>query len=318
MLWLTWRQHRAELVAAIILLAAIGVLLLVSGISMHRAFDAEGVAACLGRLGDGRSTCGEIVTGFSDRYIVWGDLLTWLNLLPGLAGVFVGAPLLGRELEDGTWKFAFTQSVTRTRWLTIKLTAVGLVVVALAAAFTALFTWWRAPLDAIEGRIASGGFNFEGLSLASGALFSLAVGVFAGALLRRTVPAMAVSLLGYFAVRTPIELYARPRYETPLLRIVGSDERVGPSTTNWVLSQGWINAEGEKLSRGERNSLLGQVKDSGTNLDRYMRDNGLRQYVEYQPDERFWHFQIIEAALLLGLTALLMTLSIWLIRRRTT
>lgn len=54
--------------------------------------------------------------------------------------MLIGAPLIARELEHGTWKLAFTQTVTRTRWLTVTLAVVGLGVLVLASAFTLLFT----------------------------------------------------------------------------------------------------------------------------------------------------------------------------------
>src|SRR3954452_9070622 len=141
MLWVPWRQHRAEMAGAALLLVVIAAPLIVSGLAMRQAYHGDGVAACIANP-DSRAGCDQIVAGFFDRYVGTGDRLTWFTLLPALAGVFVGAPLLGREFEHGTWKLAFTQTVTRTRWLATKLALVGVGVLIVAAAFTALFAWW--------------------------------------------------------------------------------------------------------------------------------------------------------------------------------
>jgi hypothetical protein len=204
------------------------------------------------------------------------------------------------------------------------LALVGLGVVIVAAAFTALFTWWRAPLDAIEGRIGATGFNLEGSNLTVAALFAFGAGTLAGVLLRRTVAAMAVTLAAYVAVRVPVEIYARPRYQTPRLRITdpaargGSQDKGRQFTTDWVLGQGWIDAAGHKLTDAERTTILRQLYDNGTPIEQYMAQHGLRHYAEYHPASSFWTLQLVEAVIYLGLAAALLATAIWFIRRRTT
>lgn len=131
---------------------------------------------------------------------------------------------------------------------------------------------------------------------------------------------MAATLMIYFSVRLPLELYLRPHYQRPLLRTLSpaSTGGRGGRTTDWVLSQGWIDSTGHKLSRSERGAILQQLRNGVTSVERYMVDHGLRQYVEYHPDTRFWHFQFVEALLLFTLSGVLVAASIWLIRRRTT
>lgn len=91
----------------------------------------------------------------------------------------------------------------------------------------------------------------------------------------------------------------------------------GGRTTDWVLSQGWIDSAGQRLSSSERASILQRLRSGVPTVDQYMADHGLRHYVLYQPDTRFWHFQLVEAGLLVGISAALLAASIWLIRRRT-
>src|SRR6266508_599402 len=130
MLWLTWRQHRAEVLGGLVLLAALGAVLVVTGLPMHAAYTNQGVAACVAGAGVAED-CDALLEGFAGRYVGLGDLLTLLTVLPVLAGVFIGAPLLGRELEHGTWRLAWAQGVTRTRWLAVKLPLLTAVVAVL-------------------------------------------------------------------------------------------------------------------------------------------------------------------------------------------
>lgn len=212
MLWVTWRQHRAELLVAIALLAAAAVPLIVTGSVVHGRYQSDGVAACVADPAS-RTGCDVLVDAFLRRYGEWGNRFIWVAFLPALAGVFVGSPLLAREFEQGTWRLAFTQSATRTRWLAVKLTLVGAGVAAVACAFAVLFTWWRAPLDQIGGRLHTSAFVVAAPSLPSVTLFAFALGVLAGALLKRTIPAMAATLATYLPARIFMEEYARPRYQ---------------------------------------------------------------------------------------------------------
>ena len=68
--------------------------------------------------------------------------------------MFVGAPLVARELESGTFRFAWTQGRSRVQWIVIKLVLLAVVLTAFALAFSALFTWWYRPFDAISGRMS--------------------------------------------------------------------------------------------------------------------------------------------------------------------
>jgi hypothetical protein len=115
MTWVTWRQHRAEALGAALLLGVLGALLVALGLAMHSSYRGDGVAACLARPAGGHG-CSDLVSRFVDSYGAASDFISsWLPLLPALAGVFIGAPLLAREYEHGTWQLAWTQSVSRRR-----------------------------------------------------------------------------------------------------------------------------------------------------------------------------------------------------------
>jgi hypothetical protein len=324
--WVAWRQHRTELFVAALLLAVVSVPVLVTGVDMHHRFDADGVAACVDAANP-TDRCDAVVDAFLARYTEWGNRFAWVALRPGLAGVFVGAPLLAREFESGTWRLAFTQSVTRLRWLAGRLAVVAAGVAVTAALFAVLFTWWRGPLDRIGGRLHTASFVVGAPGLVAVSLFALALGVFAGAVLRRLIAAMAATLAAFVVVRVTMEEYARPAYREPLVRIaepstVPVRDRAGG--TDWTVDTGWIDRAGHRLTTAEEAAIIDRVYGGapaavhgpGTPIDRYLAEHGLRHYTEYHPDSSFWSMQAIESAWFLGFAAALVLATAWSVRRR--
>jgi len=324
MLWLTWRQHRAEALGGLVLLAALGVVLVVSGLPMHPAYTDQGVAACVADAGRAAG-CDTLVEQFTARYVGLGDLLMLLTVLPALAGVFIGAPLLGRELEQGTWRLAWTQGVTRTRWLAVKLALLTAAVTVLAAGFTALFTWWRGPLDGIQGRFDGAAYNFEGAVPTASAVFAFALGTLAGTLTRRTIPAMALTFFGYWIVWLSLALLGRPRFLAPLVRTFDPGADAATTTAgrgalgagrDWILDSGLIDRAGHRLTLAQESAVLGAARKADDTLA-YLHQHGIRSLEVYQPGDRFWTFQLIEAGLLVALAAVLLGVAVWLVHRQT-
>lgn len=323
MLWLTWRQHRAEALAALLLFVLLAVPIVVGGLAMHDAYRIDGVAACV--ADSAGAGCSDLVARFVDRHQEWANRLLWAAFLPALTGAFVGAPLLAREFEQGTWRFAFTQTVPRARWLAVKLALVGGSVAVLTAAFAALIGWWRMPLDEISGRMHAPAFLVAVPGLTAAAVFTFAVGVLAGALLQRTVVAMGATLLVFLAVRLPLEEYVRPHYRTPLVRVAepSTQPAAWRPDRNWTVHSGWVDTTGHRLTDAEEDALLRQVDGgvdavygSGVRTERFMLDHGLRHYIEYHPDGRFALFQAIESALFLVPAAVVLVAAVLVVRRR--
>jgi hypothetical protein len=326
MLWLTWRQHRAEVLGGLVLLAALAALLLVTGLPMHAAYTDQGVAACVAGGTTEAEECGLLLEQFTRRYVGLGDLLALLTMLPALAGVFIGAPLLGRELEHGTWRLAWAQGVTRTRWLAIKLALLTAAVTVLAVGVTALFTWWRGPLDGIQGRFDGAAYNFEGVVPTASAVFAFALGTLAGTLARRTIPAMALTFSGYWIVWLPLVLVGRPRFLAPLVRTFDpgaatADTPAGRGALgagrDWVLDSGLIDRAGHRLTLAQESAVLRAARDADISELAYLQQHGIRSFEVYQPGERFWTFQLIEAGLLVAVAAVLLGVAVWLVHRRT-
>ncbi len=214
MTWLTWRQHRSEALAAAATLAVLTAILLAVGLPMHSSFDHD-IAVCFDGSTANREMCSTNIAVFQKSFGFTTTVLILLNAVPFLLGALIGAPLLARELETGTWQLAWTQAVPRMRWLSVKTVALVTLIVVLTSAFAALVTWFRQPLDVLYGRNDASGFDVAGLVPAAYALFAFAAGAAAGAILRRSIPALTASLLVFVAVRATVESALRPRYRTP-------------------------------------------------------------------------------------------------------
>ena len=319
MSWLIWRQHRLAGLAAVLLLLAVAVPLVISGLAMRASYDQLGIAACLGGT-DAR--CAGLLSQFSDLYRGWGQQwLPWLDFVPGLLGALVGAPLLARELEQRTHLLAWTQGVTRRRWLVAKLAALVLAIVLLGVAFTALISWWRWPLDQLEGHFSPNTFDFEGLVPTAYTLFAFALGTFLGVALRRSVAAMGATIAVFFVVRYPlVEVLLRPHFQAPLQATESpgstkADVLLGRGS--WLVDSGLQDASGAHLSDAQVQTLARQALDAGLSPGLWFQEHGYLRWLVYQPADRFWTFQAVEAAIFVALALVLVAVTFRLLRRAT-
>jgi hypothetical protein len=208
---LTWLQFRMHAVVALVGLLALAVVSVVTGPYLVHLYDAI-VRPCAvhGDCSEARTTLLRHDTG----------LRTWLGILvvvtPGIIGVFWGAPLVSRELEAGTFRMAWTQTVTRTRWLVTRVVVVGLAGVAVTGLLSLAVSWWAGPLDrATLDQFVT--FDQRDIVPLGHAAFAFTLGVAAGVLIRRTLPAMATTMVGFLAVRLSFNHWVRPHLIGPVL-----------------------------------------------------------------------------------------------------
>ena len=310
--WVTWRQHRAALtaIAAVLLLAILTMWWF--GSKMHYHFAQLGLSDCA--LGRRTQSCTERLDAFSADQNLVTILATALVLLPLLFGVFLGAPMLAREYESGTFRFAFTQGAGRNRWLASRIALLTGFTVATAAATTLVVMWWYGPLVALNGRLGGNIYESYGPVFVSRALLAFALGILTGALLRRVIPAIAVTLAAWIAVLIVSVALVRPRLLPPLKAV----DTAIPGVHPWIVEQTWTAPDGHVLGDDEVNSLQYTTATAGHKLDAaaYLASQGYRYAGYYQPANRFWAFQAIEAG---GLTLLALACiagAIWLVRRR--
>jgi len=352
-IWLVWRQHRKQALFALLALTALAAFLVPTGLQMHHAFEKAGLDDCLPAVarvdfeavGDqaqtpGRATdpasarnaaCKDLARQFTGRFGSQGGLGVLLWFVPLFAGLFWGAPLVAREIEHGTHRLVWTQGVSRLRWALVKFGLVGAGVVLAAACYALLVTWWRAPLDQASGqRFLSPGpaFDIEGLVPVGYALFAVALGVLGGVLTRKNQAAMAITLVGFLAVRLAVEVWARPHFLAPLRRTFAVQGTRQPNelSGDWVYRAGVYSAQGKRLDGGVFGSWTSAfcpppstvAHAPPTTVSRCLAQYGAGAYNQelYHPASRFWLFQGIETALFVVLAALLLLAAIQWIRRR--
>jgi uncharacterized membrane protein len=296
-------------------LAALGVLALITGLPMYSAYRNDGVAGCLA-ANDSTASCTQIVDAFRDKFSRLPTAVAGqLNFAPMLVAVLVGAPLLAREYEQGTWQLACTQAVPRTRWAAMKIVLVVGVVGAVALGLSAVLGWWVHPLGSTPFSVER--FNYGAPVLTGYFLLAVAVGILAGTIIRRAIPAMVAALAVFLPIRLLVEFWLRPRYLTPET-IVGTepgDSDLVQGVLNgdgWVLDSYLVGPLGDRLSDSEEFDLLG---GGGIVEEATLVQHGLREAVSYHPAGRFWEFQFIEMAIFSGLALACVLLAIWRVRR---
>ncbi|RJL22717.1 ABC transporter permease [Bailinhaonella thermotolerans] len=308
MFWLTWRQHRAQMLVTASFLLALGALLLGSAIEAAVYAAAHAPPGCPGPS----VACAEVGAGLSARYQAVYSLYGWMPLLaPALIGAFWGAPLLGREYERGTHLLAWTQSVSPARWLAVKLGVLGGAVALGGLALSAMATAWRASFpDSVAGTWFGnlGVFNMVGVVPAAWWAFAFATGAAAGAFLRRTLPAMAVTVAvvaaAVFGLFSLSDHYAEPA------RTVTTDRAAVFARDSRLLREAWVAPSGAETEAVPM-TVCPSPPDAGRSgrnaeaRERCLFQAGYRLAVYHHPPERFWRFQWIEAGILLAASAVL-------------
>jgi ABC-2 family transporter protein len=320
MIAMAWRQHRAQLLVSAALIGAVGGYLLASGLQMSSYQTSIGLSHCLSVHGQ----CDLLAEAFFHRFGGSAGLFSLLDLLPLLAGMFWGAPLIARETERGTHRMAWTQAVSRGRWLAVKLAVFTGAAVIAAAVVALLLAWWLRPFDRLFAinaggnvdRMAPGLFDLSGIVPAASTLFAFALGAAAGALIRRTIPAMAVALGGYLAVWLPLGSW-RYRIFAPATAHGPFGRTPSVPVNAYVLANSYTNAAGHPVSFASmaKACMHSHGAERGVRLS-CLAAKGYRFSTTYQPDSRFWPIQGVESGILLAAAVLLLAIAVWWTARR--
>ena len=162
-----------------------------------------------------------------------------------MIGLLIGAPAVAGEVETGTGNFAWTQSITRGRWLLAKAGWLLLAAAVWGGCVSALVTWWSGPRNALYGNaFQPNDFDMQGIVPVGYALFGMALGIAAGALLRRTLPAIAVTLAGFVGVRVLVAQVFRAHYLTAVTTYYSVTSNWQPASGSWVLGSGVVDKAG--------------------------------------------------------------------------
>jgi hypothetical protein len=327
----TWRQHRIALGGVAVLLGGLAMYLWVAGLPMHHAYAAA--TACRPVTS---YACQNQVIDFTSSYSTAVDMVALLlPVVPALIGAFVGAPVLARELETGTFRYAWTQGFGRRRWTLAKLVPLAVTVTAATGLFSLVFSWYARPFFADGSRIPLDPtlFGLRWVTFAAWTLAAFAVGALAGFLIRRVVAAIAATLAVYAGLLFTARLYLQQHYLSPL---VGRN-LFSPPASAWILGGWWTkgsmtisqSAMAQVITPMFRQTLPALVPKNvkGDDVKFYkgtantqvlstLVRHGYTQWTSYQPGSRLWPFQWIEGGWLLALSVLLLAVTVWLVRHR--
>jgi hypothetical protein len=330
MTWVIWRQYRVTAAIAGALLAAFAVLFLITGLQDAARWHAA-LASCTRN-----ATCGDLgqivslTTGPVDGPVYTLTILTLA--VPLLFGMFWGSPAVARERETGTVQFAWTQSVTRRRWLSVKTGWLLLAAAVFGGAVAGIVSWWCAPLNALkQNQFTPGYFDLQGIAPIGYAVFAVALGIAAGTLIGRSLPALAVTAGAFLAVRLVITYWVRVHFMPAVTTIYSVTQNFPGRGASWPLATGVVLPGGQlttnliasPMTLEQQNpgapawpascqQIQGQMNSTLACLARL----GYRSFTTYQPGYRFWPFQFIEAGIFAALAAVLIAVTFFVVRRR--
>lgn len=337
MIWMAWRQFRVQAVTGAVCLLLLGAWLLATGPGLADEY-AAGLAGCSG------NGCDQFIDGFVDQH---QNTILYLALVvlfvPAVLGLFWGAPLVARELDAGTHRLVWNQSVTRFRWLTVKLLLVGVSCAAVAGLVAWWVETWSTPLDdasKLDPRLPMEvTFAAHGVVPVTYAVFAFALGVTAGMLTKRVIPAMALTLVMFLAAQVAVALLVRPHLAPSHTSVapvssatlqnfnissdgihISADASVPGA---WLLSRHMVDATGTPVetlpaSLMDAPQCVPSLNKDITPCLNLIASKGYRQESTLHLGSQYWRLQWTEAALYAGASAGLFAFCFWWLRRRVT
>ncbi|MBP2325632.1 ABC-type transport system involved in multi-copper enzyme maturation permease subunit [Kibdelosporangium banguiense] len=324
MIWVSWRRQRAQLITLLgMLVVGAGVITLLRS-NMIDAINSSQLARCV-TLPLQECAAPEAAKAFQEQWSNPLDIARAMIIgVPALIGVFIGAPLFARELEQGTHVLAFTQSVSRTRWMLSKLA------IALAPALILLITlqylvssWLTAagtlgPLK--NSAFTALNFGIQHASPVGYTLFAFALGTFIGVVSRRTLVAMTAGLGAFVVMRFALSGLVDNLVPAQRVELAPDKQLTVYQDGSLVLEKGWLDAAGQPVPGERVAGLLQNCKSTGTQeafLACLPKSGLARQYASFIPESQAWQVHLVDAAIFGGLAILLLVGTAWVLRRQS-
>ena len=324
MTWLTWRQNRAVLAVSAAVVVALVLWMLIVEHDYSDAARAIAKSCTSGQYYAQNSPC---AAHYNAETSAWqqADIIRWVLLaLPLMFGLLLGAPLFAGEFERKTVILAFTQNVSRTRWLVIRWLTIGLAVMALAAGAAVVANWWflHVPTNgsSFGYRVQPGGFDITGIAPVAYALFAFALGATLGMILRRTARAIFGTIVLFVAARVVFEHYGRRHLATPLFSPATDNQTTFVYSNNsaWYVGSGYRAApgNGHPVTQTAINHAVNVCsQSSGANWGACLSRHGVQFGTLYQPASHYWALQWGEAGSFAAAAVVLFGLALWSVRR---
>jgi hypothetical protein len=317
MIWATWRMERSLYLVAATVLVVVAVLLLLAGAHQEAAWITFSNLRC--SQPGASSGCLSAANSYysASRFSSAGVVVGFL--VPGLLGLVFGVPIVAKEIGPSTNRLAWTQSITRTRWLVLKLGVGAFAAASLVAALTPVFQWWTGAVQRGD-RIVPPNFDVSGLVPVAYALFAFMLGALLGALVQRSGWAFALGVPLFAAFRFLERTFVRsglvPATET-------STPQLAPSN-DWVLNQGYLplgqSSPGQGITWQRGSATMdsctspggGKALHSVQHCESLLR---LHYVVQVQPGSHYWALQLAEAGVFVAGACVLFVLAVGAVRR---
>jgi ABC-type transport system involved in multi-copper enzyme maturation permease subunit len=329
--WLAWRQFRAQAWVGIAVVAALALVFGITGVQLHNLADDSGYPGCITA-----GLCHNFISSVNANglYSVLypaGTILIYVA--PALIAIFWGAPLLARDLETGSYRLLWTQSISRTQWLTVKLLLVGAAAMITAGVLSLIVTWWSAPIDAVGGphmgafRLDPLQFGARGIAPIGYAAFAFTLAATIGLLTRRTLPAMAIAFAVFLAIQIITPLWIRPHLHAPVtttiaitspninIEITNNQVRAlaqDPPLAAWILSDDNVDSTGSITVIRATDACMQSSPEACT---AYVLGLHVSEKLTYQPADRFWPFQAYETGAFVLASLALAGFGNWRVKR---
>lgn len=341
--WFAWRQHRKQFLIMAILVVLYAALVIPTGLHFWHTYQ-QTLANCA--KNPATPSCSDIGSNLfqsSIDQLLFRMIPLATVLMPVLFGMFWGAPFMAKEYADGTNNLAWTQSVSRRKWLSIKMLWIYGATIILMGAFAALCTWWSNTPNTLNDNRFGGNlfFDSQGIVPIAYGIFAVAYGILFGAWFRKLMIAVGLTL-GLFIVVAMIVIpnFARTHYMTP----VTVTSQMGPDaidakvpTDAWVTSRDILDKNGHRFNSFDLTDMppqcqqiIQQSQVSGDHhavrikaavggadpIDACLNQAGYHQVATYQPSYRYWDFQRIEAGIYVALSAIAVGATYWVVLKR--
>ncbi len=329
MTWVTWRRYRTRIIVLGLFMLILVFFMIMTLHGYHDAVANCGtqagvffpVTACLRTVQRAESHA---------NYVSMG-----IGLLPFLVGLMLGAPLVASEIDARTNRLAWSQGITRTRWLLSGWLTIAIPLVIAMSLFGIIVQWWASHVVTSSafgaGLIQNTAFDISGVAPIALSVLALSCGTFFGIAFRRflspylgTFIALAAIVefiyVKVFPTLAPRMATAATEYgtNTALPSALGPDPR--------YVGYGFRRSPGfhATTSTPSTSSIVqhcatttnaGQTMPGNSSYMRCLQINHVQAINFYQPESHYWILQWREAGIYLVLAAALLGLSIWMVSR---
>jgi ABC-type transport system involved in multi-copper enzyme maturation permease subunit len=340
MTWTAWRQQRSLVITMTTVAVVAAILLIFMGKHESEVWRSFLANPCKGNADV--SAANQNVCGVRLQKVVSAGRFNKIAMIFGvLLGPFFGSILgvnaVARELEVGTTRLAWTQSLSRPRWLASKFSVNVTILLVIFVPLCLIYDWWNAAAH-YGARISPLAFPIAGFLPLAYSLVAFSLAVLLGLFLRRAGWSLATGLLLTAVVVLVVEIGIRPILVSPQFVVVSSSEislgssigfysEGGVPLNSWGRGNGYAPKGTKSTPSAQTLIVYSNKMNQCMSTPRGHTPSGSEYCVThlhvenvglYVPGSDFWNLQFSEFAIYFGFALLLTAGSVIKVRRMLT